>query len=41
MRKKEFGSTTPCFFHTLWITFEVHLLTMDKLGLGLFTLAFE
>ncbi len=29
--KKEFGGTTPCFFHTLWITFEVHLLTMDKI----------
>jgi hypothetical protein len=32
--KKKFGGTTPCFFHTLWITFEVHLLTMGKLGLG-------
>jgi len=41
MTKKGFGGTTPCFFHTLWITFEVKLLTMDKLGLGWFTLSFE
>ncbi len=41
MKKKEFGGTTPWFFHTLWITFEVQLLTMDKLGLVLFTLAFD
>jgi hypothetical protein len=34
MTKKEFGGKTPCFSHTVWITFEVHLLNMDKLGLG-------
>jgi hypothetical protein len=32
--KKKFGGTTPMFFHTLWITFEVHLLTVGKLWLG-------
>jgi hypothetical protein len=32
--KKQNLETQLHFFHILWITFEVHLLTMDKLGLG-------
>jgi hypothetical protein len=37
--KKRIWRHNSMFFHTLWITFEVQMLTMDKLGL--LTLAFD